>query len=70
MAFKLLSLEMIRNQMGHTAVVNGFQTFIFRDDSQPSIGSRNDSHPCFVVNGFQTFIFRDDSQHFHECAII
>ena len=38
MAFKLLSLEMIRNNLPCLAacglVVNGFQTFIFRDDSQ------------------------------------
>ena len=62
-AFKILSLRMIRNanfgMIEHRKVVNSFQNFIFKDDSQQKWETFNTDA---VVNSFQNFIFKDDSQ--------
>ena len=54
---------MIRNAQiqifNQILVVNSFQNFIFKDDSQPSL--LRGLTPA-VVNSFQNFIFKDDSQ--------
>ena len=54
---------MIRNRkrkLGNTkTVVNSFQNFIFKDDSQPIW---KEGFRLYVVNSFQNFIFKDDSQ--------
>ena len=49
-----------REEIEGLEVVNSFQNFIFKDDSQHIHFQHFQWH---VVNSFQNFIFKDDSQH-------